>query len=81
MRRLLGSPALVQDLEGAERRIAVGGYMEGLKALFLAGMGVAVCMVFVQAGTGWRGGDEGKGEETEAEGPLLVEERIAEEGV
>lgn len=80
MRRLLGSPALVQDLSSKEREIAVGGYMAGLKALFLAGMGVAVVMVFVQSGTGWNAADDGK-EDERAEGALLVEERFAEEGV
>lgn len=55
VRRLLGSPALVGSLTGVEREIAVTSYEESLKILWLAMAGVAVVMVFVQAGTGWNG--------------------------
>ncbi|KAG9235040.1 major facilitator superfamily domain-containing protein [Amylocarpus encephaloides] len=57
VRKLLGSPALVKSLEGIERVIAVDGYTESLKALFLAGVGLAVIMSFVQAWTGWKAPD------------------------
>lgn len=53
IRRLLGSPALVEQLGGMEREVAVWGYEEALRTLFLAGAGLAVLMVIVQAGTGW----------------------------
>ncbi|KAF2846923.1 MFS general substrate transporter [Plenodomus tracheiphilus IPT5] len=53
-RRLLGSPALVSRLEGAEKVVAVGAYQDALKALFLGAVGLSVVVAFVQAGTGWR---------------------------
>lgn len=53
-RRLLGSPALVWKLEGAERRVAVECYEDALKALFLGAVGLSVIVAFVQAGTGWK---------------------------
>ncbi|KAH7138658.1 major facilitator superfamily domain-containing protein [Dendryphion nanum] len=55
IRQLVGSPALVGRLEGVERAVAVGAYEDGLKVLFLSAMGLAVIVVFVQAGTGWKG--------------------------
>lgn len=54
VRKLLGSPALVRSLDAVEREAAVASYEESLKILWLAMAGVAVIMVFVQAGTGWR---------------------------
>lgn len=53
VRRLLGSPALVENLNGKERDVAIRGYQDALRVLFLAGAGLAVVMVFLQAGTGW----------------------------
>lgn len=61
--RLLGSPALVGSLEGVQKEVAVQGYEEALKMLFLSGAGLAALMIFVQAGTGWTGAEE---EETQA---------------
>ncbi|KAH7356496.1 major facilitator superfamily domain-containing protein [Rhexocercosporidium sp. MPI-PUGE-AT-0058] len=58
VRRLLGSPALVQTLKGVEKRIAVAGYVGGLSQLFVAGAGLALVMVLVQAATGWKGAEE-----------------------
>ena len=60
VRRLLGSPALVGGLEGVEKEVAVKGYQEALRSLFLAGVGLAALMVLVQAGTGWKGAGEEK---------------------
>lgn len=68
IRRLLGSPKLVGELNGVEKQIAITGYEDALHTLFLAGAGLAVLMVFVQAGTGWRGPKEES---------LLEEERQA----
>lgn len=66
MRRLLGSPALVQTLKGVEKRIAVAGYIGSLKQLFVAGTGLALIMVLIQAATGWQGAEEiEEGGETE----------------
>jgi hypothetical protein len=57
--RLLGSPALVGSLEGVQKEVAVKGYEEALKLLFLSGAGLAALMVFLQAGAGWKAaGDE-----------------------
>lgn len=58
VRRLLGSPVLVRGLEGIERDVAVDGYERAVKMLFLGAAGLAACMVFVQAGTGWKQGVE-----------------------
>ncbi|KAH9223765.1 major facilitator superfamily domain-containing protein [Leptodontidium sp. 2 PMI_412] len=58
VRRLLGSPALVQTLKGVEKRIAVAGYIGSLKQLFVAGTGLALIMVLIQAATGWQGAEE-----------------------
>lgn len=55
VRRLLGSPALVGTLSGVEKVAAVTSYEESLKVLWLVMAGVAVVVVFVQAGTGWTG--------------------------
>ena len=55
VRRLLGSPALVGGLSGLEREVAITGYEDALRTLFLAGAGLAAVTVLVQAGTGWKG--------------------------
>jgi hypothetical protein len=65
VRKLLGSPALAKSLKGAERAVAVSGYVNALRALFMAGVGLAAIMVFVQAGTGWKAGVEKKVETEE----------------
>lgn len=62
VRRLLGSPKLVELLQGAEREVARQGYQDALRTLFLAGAVLAVLMVFVQAGTGWTAPKEEKRE-------------------
>jgi TctA family transporter len=56
IRKLLGGPALVSSLEGAEKEVAIAGYVTALKGLFTAASGLALLMVLVQAGTGWRAG-------------------------
>ena len=67
--RLLGSPALVGSLEGVQKEVAVKGYEEALKMLFLSGAGLAALMIFVQAGTGWKAaGDEPAEAANEPEG-------------
>ncbi|RFU25288.1 hypothetical protein B7463_g11051, partial [Scytalidium lignicola] len=57
VRRLLGSPALVQGLEGVEKTIAVNAYAGSVRGIFLAGSALGLVMVFVQAGTGWTSGE------------------------
>jgi len=56
IRKLLGSPALVRQLEWDERTVAVDSYVGSLKQLLLCGAGLALLMVFVQAGTGRKKG-------------------------
>jgi hypothetical protein len=77
-RRLLGSPGLVQKLDGIEKAIAVGAYEDGLKALFLAGVGLAVVVVVIQAGTGWKEpvqpAEERTDEDEAGEGEALIAE-------
>lgn len=77
VRRLLGSPKLVRLLEGQEAEVARQGYQDALRTLFLAGAGLAVVMIFVQAGAGWtRAKDESKVLEVlESEGRDEREER------
>ena len=58
VRRLLGSPALVAGLSGGEREVAVQGYVNAVRGLFWAGAGLAVFVVLIQAGTGWKEGME-----------------------
>ncbi|KAJ9653319.1 hypothetical protein H2198_007508 [Neophaeococcomyces mojaviensis] len=53
VRRLIGSPLLVQKLEGDERTIAIDAYTSALKATFIAGVGLALIMLVVQAAVGW----------------------------
>lgn len=75
VRRLLGSPALVGQLTGVERDVAVQGYQDALKYLWVAAAGLAALMVIVQAGTGWKGHEEKLDEEDEQ----LVEDNEREE--
>ncbi|KAM3418204.1 hypothetical protein BST61_g4208 [Cercospora zeina] len=58
VRRLLGSPALVEQLKSPEREIAIEVYQYALRVLWFAMAGIAFVAFFVQAGTGWRGHEE-----------------------
>ncbi len=80
VRRLLGSPALVKTLQGVDRKIAVAGYVGGLKSLFIAGSGLALIMVLVQAATGWKGA-EGVTDGEEVGEEIGVEDEEWEEGM
>ncbi|EKD16548.1 putative MFS multidrug transporter [Drepanopeziza brunnea f. sp. 'multigermtubi' MB_m1] len=72
VRRLLGSPALVQALTGLDQRVAVAGYVGALRNLFVAGAGLALAMVLVQAATGWEGpGSVGKAGGAEEAGQVI----------
>lgn len=66
-RRLLGSPALVNELEGMEKVVAVRSYENALRALYLGAMGLSVVVAGAQAGTGWQ-------EPTKEEARSAVEE-------
>ncbi|EGP91919.1 putative major facilitator superfamily transporter [Zymoseptoria tritici IPO323] len=72
VRRLLGSPALVEQLEGVEREVAVQGYEESLKYLWLAMAGIAVLMVLVQAAVGWTGHAEKEMPSSSSESETLL---------
>lgn len=54
VRKLLGSPALVSRLDGAEKTIAISAYQDAIQALFYAATGLAVVVTLIQACTGWR---------------------------
>lgn len=53
VRKLLGSPALVRSLTGAEREIATQSYEHAIRMLLFGGFVIMVVASFVQAGTGW----------------------------
>jgi predicted MFS family arabinose efflux permease len=55
IRRLLGSPRVVQGLTGVEKDIAVAAYTKAVQTLFFAGVGLSIAMLVVQAGSGWTG--------------------------
>ena len=86
VRKLLGSPALVQILEGVEKRVAVDSYGGSLTQLYVAASVLALAMVLVQAGTGWKAGkdpEEGNesGNESEEERGMGVADEEWEEGM
>jgi hypothetical protein len=67
VKRLLGQPALVRTLQGVEREVARQGYVDAVRAVFLAGVGLSIVMIVVQAGTGWRGPDDKKAAQDDVE--------------
>jgi predicted MFS family arabinose efflux permease len=70
VRRLLGSPALVENLGGVEKEVAIQGYQDALRMLFLASAGLAGLMIILQAGTGWTAPSGETQDEVEHEQPL-----------
>ena len=58
LRELVGSPRAVQKLRGYAHKAAVQGYVDALRTLFLAGVGLAVVTLVLQACTGWKGAEE-----------------------
>jgi hypothetical protein len=78
VRKLLGSPALVQFLIGVEKRVAMDSYAGSLSQLYVAAGVLALAMVLVQAGTGWKAGKDPEGgnessNESEEDGRMGVE--------
>ncbi|EXJ91642.1 hypothetical protein A1O3_00192 [Capronia epimyces CBS 606.96] len=63
IRQLLGTPILVQRLQGVDREVAMLGYETAFKKMYLAGGFLAVAVLLVQAGTGWTAPDILKEEE------------------
>lgn len=53
IRELLGSPRIVRELSGIEGAVAVRGYIDALRALWVSAVVLTCFMCFVQAGTGW----------------------------
>ncbi len=81
IRKLIGSPRLVNQLEGIEHDVAVEGYMVALRTLFLAGAAFALVMLFFQAGTGWTAPESKEREDDEAQrdglSPIMSRESVA----
>ena len=48
----------MKGLTGIEKDVAVQSYVGALRGLFLAGVALALGMVIIQAGTGWKAGVE-----------------------
>jgi MFS family permease len=73
LRQLIGSPRAVQDLTGVWRKAAVQGYVDALKVLFLAAVGMSIVTLVMQACTGWKGPKEDEiFDERQAEGDEAV---------
>ena len=73
VRRLMGSPALVSQLDGVEKAVAVSSYVTAIKGLFAAAAGMAALTILAQAGTGWTGpSDKRVDEEDEAANNIAV---------
>lgn len=75
VRRLLGSPALVRTLEGAEKDVAVTSYVTALQSLFIAASGLALLMILFQAATGWNAPEQLESEDEEEESLSEEEEQ------
>ncbi|EAW21110.1 putative MFS multidrug transporter [Aspergillus fischeri NRRL 181] len=54
VRKLLGSPALVRNLSGLEKEVAIQSYEQAVKILILGGCVLALVAAMLQACTGWR---------------------------
>ncbi|KAA8569174.1 hypothetical protein EYC84_000843 [Monilinia fructicola] len=57
VRKLLGSPALVEGLAGVDKQVAINAYVGSFRALWAGAAVVAFLMVGVQAATGWDKGE------------------------
>ncbi|RHZ49831.1 putative MFS multidrug transporter [Aspergillus thermomutatus] len=53
VRKLLGSPALVRNLSGLEKKVAIQSYEHAVKLLILGGCVLALIAAIIQACTGW----------------------------
>ncbi|EXJ69900.1 uncharacterized protein A1O5_06973 [Cladophialophora psammophila CBS 110553] len=63
IRKLVGTPILVQRLTGVDREVALAGYETALRSIYMAGGVWAIFMLLVQAGTGWTAPEVVKDEE------------------
>lgn len=71
IRKLLGSPALVGTLNGAEKEVAIAGYVAALTTLFTYAGFLAVITIAVQAGAGWKSPLEKEVEQTLADEEVI----------
>ena len=53
IKKLLGTPRLVQQLSGMEYEVALQSYISSFRIVFMAGAGLALLMLVFQAATGW----------------------------
>ncbi|TID25784.1 AP-3 complex subunit beta-2 [Venturia nashicola] len=58
LRQLIGSPSAVQDLTGVWKTTAAQAYVDALRTLFLAAVGMSILTFILQAFTGWKGPGE-----------------------
>ncbi|KAI9640097.1 hypothetical protein NHQ30_011499 [Ciborinia camelliae] len=82
VRKLLGSPALVGELSGVEKEVAINAYVGSFKALWVGAAVVAFLMVGVQAATGWENAEVVEEDRLEVGNGIVVEWEVGmEEGV
>jgi MFS family permease len=79
IRQLVGTPILVQRLTGIDREVALLGFEQALKTIYMAGGILAVFMLVVQAGTGWTAPVAVKDEEDGAEDSQSIHRAISRE--
>ncbi|KIW29179.1 uncharacterized protein PV07_05011 [Cladophialophora immunda] len=88
IRQLVGTPILVQRLSGVDREVAMLGYEQALRTIYMAGGAWALCMLLVQAGTGWTapevikdeegaGSDESRERQQDGLSPVVSREPMA----
>lgn len=53
IQKLLGTPKLVQQLDGIEHQVALESYIAAFRTLFIAGSILSLLMLVFQASTGW----------------------------
>jgi MFS family permease len=63
IRQLIGTPRLVQNLEGVDREVALLGYETAFRTMFMAGGCLTIIVLLLQAGTGWTAPEVVKDEE------------------
>jgi MFS family permease len=72
--RLLGTPKLVQQLDGIEHQVALQSYITAFRTLFIAGSILSLLMLVFQAATGWTAP---KSHKDDASSSSLDEDRLS----
>lgn len=72
IRQLIGTPRLVQSLEGVDREVALLGYETAFRTMYMAGACLAIIVLLIQAGTGWTAPETVKDEEASTRGQTDV---------